>query len=534
MRNKSVLITLSLLVALLGSVPASALDPGGTFIDDDGLSHEANIEALVEADITNGCAPDRFCPHTTVTRGQMAAFIDRALGLPETQLTPFTDVAGSFELEINRLYAAGVTTGCTPTTFCPDDGVTRAQMAAFLVRALELPATAEAPFTDLGSVFVDEINRLYAAGITTGCGASTYCPDDPVTRAQMATFLVRGLDLTPIPVPERPFPAAGNPFGQTPIPAGAGTADTSAPTSVVGDGSPDSCSSAAVVAAVASGGVITFDCGPDPVTIGMNTTARVYNNTTPEIVIDGGGLVTLSGLGQRRILYMNTCDPSLVWTTSHCQDQDHPRLVLQNLTFIDGDSSGESIDGGGGGAVFVRGGRVRVVNSRFFSNRCDPTGPDVGGAALRVLSQYNDQPVFVVNSTFGGRPDLANQCSNGPALSSIGVSWVVLNSVLSHNATTGYGANPARAGTPGGGNGGAIALDGNLFTLHVEGSVIEDNIANEGGGGIFFVSNNRTGTMSIVDSTLRRNQSLGFETSGYPGIFVLAAAPPTVINSVIE
>ena len=102
------------------------------------------------------------------------------------------------------------------------------------------------------------------------------------------------------------------------------------------------------------------------------------------------------------------------------------------------------------------------------------------------------------------------------------------------HAAVGIGANPARSGTPGGGNGGGIYLDGNAMSLDVYDTVINDNVANEGGGAIFFVSNNRTGTMSINDSTLRSNPSLGFETNGFPGIFVLAAAPPTVVNSTIE
>src|SRR5690606_32238988 len=98
-----------------------------------------------------------------------------------------------------------------------------------------------------------------------------------------------------------------------------------------------SCTSSAVVQAVARGGIITFNCGPGPVTIVMAQTAKVFNNTGPQIVLDGGGLVTLSGGGARRILYMNTCDPAQEWTTSHCNNQDHPRLTVQNLTFVDGD-----------------------------------------------------------------------------------------------------------------------------------------------------------------------------------------------------
>lgn len=330
------------------------------------------------------------------------------------------------------------------------------------------------------------------------------------------------------------LPPVGNEDGVAVVPAAAQAVDTSDPDHVIGDGTPASCTSAAVVAAVAQGGIITFDCGPDRVTIDMAATAKVVNNTGPDIVIDGGGLVTLNGQHQRRILYMNTCDPAQVWTTSHCQNQDHPRLVVQNITLSQGDATGETFDGGGGGAMFVRGGRVRIVNSSFYLNKCDPTGPDVGGAAVRVLSQYDGQPVYVVNSTFGGADWLANECSNGGALSSIGVSWVVLNSVISHNRAIGNGANPARQGTPGGGSGAGIYTDGNLFTVRVAGSIIEDNHANEGGGAIFFVSNNRTGTLRIEDSILRRNPNDGFQTAGYPGIFYLGSGPPQVVNSTIE
>ena len=231
---------------------------------------------------------------------------------------------------------------------------------------------------------------------------------------------------------------------------------------------------------------------------------------------------------------MNTCDPAQHWTTSHCQDQDHPRLVVQNLTFIDGNSRGETMEGGGGGAIFVRGGRFRVVNSRFFGNECDDVGPDVGGGAIRVLSQSAGLPAYVVHCTFGGSAALGNACSNGAALSSIGVSYTVLNSLFTHNEAIGVGANPMRDGTPGGGSGGAIYNDGNSFTLTLCGSLLHDNHANEGGGAIFFVSNDRSGHLVIRDSVLRMNPSGGFETAGFPGIFVLAAEDPMVSGSIIE
>ena len=131
----------------------------------------------------------------------------------------------------------------------------------------------------------------------------------------------------PVPVP---VPAAGRPV------------DTSHPSRVVGRGTPASCTSAAVVAAVRAGGIIRFSCGPKPVTIRMNATAKVVN-TSREVVLDGGGLVTLSGEGRRRILYMDTCDPAQKWTTSHCEDQATPRLVVQNIAFRDGNSTGAGL-----------------------------------------------------------------------------------------------------------------------------------------------------------------------------------------------
>jgi hypothetical protein len=312
------------------------------------------------------------------------------------------------------------------------------------------------------------------------------------------------------------LPAPGNPNGHASVPADARAVDTSKPNHVIGTGTPAGCTSAAVVKAVAAGGIITFDCGPAPVTITMTATAKVRNTSGSRVVIDGGNRVTLSGAGKRRILYQNTCDPAQGITSSHCQDQATPKLVVQNLTVTGGNSTGITAEGGGGGAIFVRGGRLVVTNSRFTGNRCDRTGPDLGGAAVRVLSQYHDLPVYIVHSTFTG-----GSCSNGGALSSIQVSWTVLNSLFRDNEAIGSGANPARSGTPGGGSGGAIYNDGNTFTLTLAGSLIEDNHAREGGGAVFFVSNDRTGTLDLRGATLKGNPSAGFETQGLPGVFFL-------------
>ncbi len=331
---------------------------------------------------------------------------------------------------------------------------------------------------------------------------------------------------TPTPKPT-PVPKNGNPDGHATIPADARAVDTSHPNHVIGHGTPASCTSAALVKAVGEGGIITFDCGPAPVTITMAATAKVINAHGPRIVIDGGNLVTLDGGGKRRILYMDTCDPAQGWTTSHCQDQSTPLLTVQHLTFAHGNSTGQTYEGGGGGAIFDRGGRLKVVDSRFVGNRCDNSGPDLGGAAIRALSQYHNLPVYVVDSTFTG-----GICSNGGGLSSIGVSWTVLNCVFTHNQAIGDGANPAQKGSPGGGSGGAIYNDGDTYVLTIDGTVIENNTANEGGGAIFYVSNDHTGTMSISYSTLTHNHSGKFQN--FPGIFFLGKHDPTVTHSTLK
>ena len=326
-------------------------------------------------------------------------------------------------------------------------------------------------------------------------------------------------------------PPAGNPDGACSIPLEAAPVDTRQPDRVVGSGTPESCTGDAFIDAVAEGGIITFDCGPDPVVITLDRPAKVRNDASDEIVIDGGGRVTLSGGGRTRILYMNTCDADQVWTTSHCDNQDTPRLTVQNVTFVDANSKAED-EFDGGGAIWVRGGRFKVVNSRFFNNECAEVGPDVGGAGLRVFDQYDDQPVYVVNSTFGGAEGYGNSCSNGGGLSSIGVSWSIINSLFSHNRAVGNGGNPAESGTPGGGSGGAIYSDGGTLSLAVCGTRIEQNQVNAYGSAIFFVSNNHDGLLRIENSIIRDNTGGGWNV--LPGISMHEDTVRVTSNSTIE
>ena len=158
----------------------------------------------------------------------------------------------------------------------------------------------------------------------------------------------------------------------------------------------------------------------------------------------------------------------------------------------------------------------------------------VGGGAIRKLDYLvapgagPSRPVWIVNSTFGGKAGLGNSCANGGALSSIGVSWNILNTLLSENTAVGHGANGGQ-----GGNGGAIYNDGNEIVLNVTSSLIENNKANEGGSAIFFVSNNKTGSITITDSITQQNPRGTFETPDLPGFYVIAKEPAQIVNSQI-
>ncbi len=328
---------------------------------------------------------------------------------------------------------------------------------------------------------------------------------------------------------------SGNPDGTYPVPADAQEEDITVPDHVVGNGTPESCTSKAFVDAVKLGGKITFNCGSNNKTIVLDETAKIFNNTGPEIIIDGAKKITLSGNGVRRILYMNTCDEAQVWTTDHCDNQDHPKLTVQNITFIDANSSSDDSDTvyGGGGAIWARGGRFKAVNCRFYNNVCVSSGADAGGGAIRVFSQYNNLPAYITNSTFGGTSGLGNSGSNGGAISSIGVSWSIYNSLFSYNSAIGEGGNPAREGTDGGGSGGAIYNDGNTMTLGLYGTKIEYNSVNEYGASIFFVSNNHTGNI-IIDQSYIKNNLGGSWYPLYPSISCHSDTLITVTDSTIE
>jgi len=174
----------------------------------------AQIESIYAAGITGGCttSPLNYCPNQSVTRAQMAVFLLR--GIHGSSYTPppptgtvFNDVPlGSFAAAwIEQMVDEGITAGCGGGNFCPNQSVTRAQMAVFLLRAKHgssytPPSASGTVFNDVppGSFAAAWIEQLVAEGITSGCGAGNYCPNQSVTRAQMAVFLQRTFNL-PMP-----------------------------------------------------------------------------------------------------------------------------------------------------------------------------------------------------------------------------------------------------------------------------------------------------------------------------------------------
>jgi hypothetical protein len=249
--------------------------------------------------------------------------------------------------------------------------------------------------------------------------------------------------------------------------------DTSGAT-VVGSGTPQSCTQAALDAALAANnGMIRFACGAAPHTL----TVTAEKVVTTSLVIDGGGLVTLSGGGTTRILALR---PPFNPTPE-------PILTVQNLGFTGGYTGnlpGTNVDNGG--AAIYRGmdGHLRVVDCTFTGNVGPALGQDVAGGAIY---SRGDGTTTVVGSTFSG-----NRCSSGGALGNLFGDLTVVNSRLAGNAATGSGGNPGN-----GGNGGGIYVDGASQTVTLCGTRILGNDANAAGGGVFRVSNNGVGPMSI-------------------------------------
>jgi hypothetical protein len=233
---------------------------------------------------------------------------------------------------------------------------------------------------------------------------------------------------------------------------------------VVGDGTAASCTAAALATAwanVAAGGALVFACGAAPVTI-VTDGALVVDR---DVTIDGGGLVTLSGATDHRLLRVDSTF-----------DRDTPRLTVQRLGFVDGRSAGDGGDPAqGGGAIFRLGGTLEVIDCSFVDNVAPTTGQDVAGGAI---SSIGGGTTTVVGSNFVG-----NRASNGGAIGNLGNALTVVNAAFVDNAATGSGGNPGN-----GGNGGTISVDGENRTVELCGVAIEGSRAQAFGGAFFRVA----------------------------------------------
>ena len=184
----------------------------GRFSDDDGNVHEANIEIIAELGITLGCNPpdnDRYCPARVVARAQMMAFLSRALGQDanrETVTSRFADVPDDawYLPYLEQLADLGVVEPYEDGTFRPYEPVTRLDMAVFLTRAFSHITEVSPPegvFSDVPAAApgAGAVEAIRAAGVTKGCSTEpfSYCPDKPVPRDQMASFLARALAAEP-------------------------------------------------------------------------------------------------------------------------------------------------------------------------------------------------------------------------------------------------------------------------------------------------------------------------------------------------
>ena len=165
------------------------------------------IERLYIAGITGGCSssPLNYCPTDSVTRAQMAIFLEKGMHgssfSPPNVAATFTDTSGHWAEDwIEALKNDGITSGCGIGIYCPDASVTRAQMAVFLLKAKYgsgyVPMNSLPTFNDTAGHWAEDwIEQLAVEGITSGCAAGLYCPDNSVTRDQMAVFLVKAFNL---------------------------------------------------------------------------------------------------------------------------------------------------------------------------------------------------------------------------------------------------------------------------------------------------------------------------------------------------
>jgi hypothetical protein len=285
-----------------------------------------------------------------------------------------------------------------------------------------------------------------------------------------------------------------------------GLRDTTKPTTVVGTGTPVSCTQNALAAALVKGGIITFNCGGggQPVTIPITSELQVSKVT--DTIIDGAGVVTLNGTGRTRILKYDRGD--FRYAT--------PTLTVQRLRFV----SGHCQDADGGCAILQKNGGTIVMINCIFENNIGPVvGQDVAGGAVWTIGGGN---TTVVGSVFSG-----NKCSNGGALGILGSGLIIYNSHFENNQATGNDGNPGN-----GGNGGAISFDGRGQSNTICGTRFTKNQANKFGGAFFRVSYNGD-EQNNLDRLLIDSNFISKSGNGLAGGLYIQGGTASIHNTTI-
>lgn len=282
--------------------------------------------------------------------------------------------------------------------------------------------------------------------------------------------------------------------------------DVTTPTTVVGNGTPASCTEAALRAAVISGGIVTFSCGAADVSI--TVTSPLAAPTTKDTTIDGGGKVTLDGGNTTRILEL-----------VHSFEKAAPTLTVQRIKLTKGrttDVANTTATDKGGAAIYTLGGNIHAIDSQFVDNHGPVTGQDVAGGAIYAVGAG---AVVALRSVFSG-----NTCSNGGAVSVLGSDLSIVDSVLDGNSTTGTGGNPGN-----GGNGGASTMDGRGKTLTICGATFTNNKGSAFGGAVFRTSYENE--VTSIDKTAFDANQIPDQNPSQAGALYLQGTKITITNT---
>ncbi len=508
------LVVLSVLVATLGASgrPQAAHAATTPFTDIAGTTFEADIDWLFAEGITKGCSATLYCPDRTVTRGEMASFLVRMFELTEGgDIVAFTDIAGTtHELEINKLAHAGITAGCTATTFCPSREVRRDEMASFLTRAVPLTDGAGNDYflDDDATTHEASIDRAAAAGIASGCAVWRFCPAMSVSRGQMAGFLHRVV--RPITPPLHPAPKGPQTLY---VGTGGSDADNTCRLKV------DPCRTISYALSLTLDG--------DTIEMGSGTFSEeglvIYHDIT--IVGDPGGGTTIDAHGgeSKGIL---TAYPGRSVTLDHLtltggSGYAGPAVWSDTALTIRHSTITDNTSPSWGGAVAGYG-AITIERSMISGN-------DAG------ISLHGSGTLKVVDSTISGN-------TYGGVSSLGGVE--VIDSAISSNGgpaiRADYGAVSVTGGTITGNASGIESFGSVGFVLTVTDTVIRESsgtaiavgqgsilisrsLIAENGGGVFLES---SGVVAISNSTVSSNAA--------PGISSGAAAGVTLTNSTIS